>query len=120
MIQTIPDLPDNVVAVTASDTITADDYETVIIPAVEQAHEKHGKIRMLYQIESDVSDFTAGALWDDTKVGLKHFTHFEKIAVVTENNLIASSTKAFAFLVPGEVRVFANTELDEAKTWIVE
>lgn len=120
MIHPIPDLPDNVVAVTATGTITAEDYESVIIPAIEQAHDKHGKIRMLYQIESDMCDYTAGALWDDTKVGLKHFAHFEKIAVVTDNGLITASIKTFAFLMPGEVRIFSNTELEEAKTWIVE
>jgi len=120
MIQTIPNLPDNVVAVSASGEITADDYEKVIIPAVELAHEKHGKIRMLYQIVSDMCDYTAGAMWDDTKVGLKHFTHFEKVAVVTDNKLITGGVKTFAFLMPGEVRVFSHAELEEAKTWIVE
>lgn len=120
MIQTIPGLPDNVVAVIASGEITASDYENVIIPAVELAHEKHGRIRMLYQVESDMCDYTAGAMWDDAKVGLKHFTHFEKVAVITDNSLIAGGVKTFAFLMPGEVRVFQNAEIEKAKTWIVE
>lgn len=120
MIQTIPNLPDNVVAVIASGEITASDYETSIIPAMEQAHEKHGKIRMLYQVKSDMCDYTAGAMWDDAKVGLQHFTHFEKVAVVTDNRVITGGVKTFAFLIPGEVRVFRNDDLEKAKTWIVE
>jgi len=120
MIQSIPDLPDNVVAVTATGEITAADYENIIMPAVDLAHEKHGKIRMLYQVESDMCDYTAGAMWDDAKVGLKHFTHFEKIAVVTDNSLISGGVKTFAFLMPGEVRIFSHSELEEAKSWIVD
>lgn len=120
MIQSIPDLPDIVVAVTAVGKITAEDYEKVIIPAIETAHNKYGKIRMLYQMQSDLRDYSAGALWDDSKVGLKHFAHFEKIAVVTDHQMISTGVKAFAFLMPGEVAVFKDSELEEAKAWIIE
>ena len=35
MIEKIPDLPDSVLGFTAKGTVTEDDYESVIIPAVE-------------------------------------------------------------------------------------
>ncbi|HFE45371.1 MAG TPA: STAS/SEC14 domain-containing protein [Nannocystis exedens] len=120
MLQIISDLPDNVIAVTATGMVTANDDETVLIPAIEQAHRQYGKIRMLYRFETTLGDYTAGALWDDAKVGLKHLTHFEKFALVTDNHVIAASTKALGFLIPGEVRVFALSELATATTWISE
>jgi hypothetical protein len=120
MIQTIPDFPDNVVAVTASGEIDADDYANIIAPAVERARQKYDKIRMLYHVESNLRDYTPGALMGDAKLGLKQLTHFEKIAIVTDNKVIASTVKPLGFLMPGKVRVFPNAELEEAKTWIVE
>ena len=120
MLQIIPNLPGHVIAVTATGTITAEDYESVLIPALEQAHKQYGKIRMLYRFESTLGDYTAGALWDDAKVGLKHLAHFEKIALATDNRVIASSIKALGFLMPGEVRVFALDEMTAATAWIVE
>jgi hypothetical protein len=35
MVEKIPDLPDNVLGFTAKGTVTASDYESVIIPAVD-------------------------------------------------------------------------------------
>ncbi len=35
MVEKIPDLPDNVLGFTAKGTVTAKDYESVIIPEVE-------------------------------------------------------------------------------------
>jgi hypothetical protein len=58
-------------------------------------------------------------MWDDTKVGLKHLTHFEKIAVVTDAEWIIRSIKVLGFMIPGEVKTFSNDQFDEAKTWIV-
>ena len=57
-------------------------------------------------------------MWDDAKVGLKHLTHFEKIAVVTDDKWIVRMVKAFGFMMPGEVSLFSNEQLAEAKAWI--
>lgn len=120
MIQIIPDFPDNVVAVTASGEITASDYSDVIAPAIDKAREKHDKIRILYHVDANLRDYTPGALMGDAKIGLKQLTHFEKIAVVTDNKVIVSTVKPLGFLMPGKVRVFSDEELEAARSWIVE
>jgi hypothetical protein len=40
------------------------------------------------------------------------------VAVVTEVGWISRSVRVFAPLIPGEVRVFPDAELDAAKDWI--
>lgn len=50
MIELIPNLPTNVIGFIASGQITASDYETVIIPAIESALKSHGTVRILYQL----------------------------------------------------------------------
>ena len=118
MIELLQDLPDNVLALEASSKVTGDDYEKVIIPAVEARFEQFDKIRFLYHLGPDFTGFDAEAMWDDAKVGLKHLTHFEKIAVVTDVDWITRATKTFGFMMPGEVKVFTNAQLAEAKTWV--
>jgi hypothetical protein len=49
---------------------------------------------------------------------MKHLTDFEKIAVVTDKKWIRRAMKAFGWLMPGEVKLYANNELDEAREWI--
>ena len=65
-----------------------------------------------------MTGFSAEAAWDDAKVGLQHMTRWERIAVVTDEGWIRTSVRAFGFMMPGHIRVFANEELDDAKAWI--
>jgi len=118
MMTTIPDVPDNVVAVKATGKITREDYEEVLIPAIEEKLKKHAKIRLLYQIGADAVEFTAGAMWDDAKIGLRHLTAFEKIAVVSDIEWITSAVKVFSFVIPSLVRTFGNSGFPDAKAWV--
>ncbi len=120
MVEKIPDLPENVVGVTAKGTVTAQDYEAVIIPAVEASFSHRDKARFLYHLGDDFKGFEASALWDDTKVGLKHFASWEKMAVVSDVQWVRWAVKIFGLVMPGQFRVFNNRELTEAKRWISE
>ncbi len=119
MIELIPDIADNVVALKGTGKITGDDYEQVIIPAIEKKLKTYDKIRMFVQLTPTFSGFDAKAMWDDARVGLKNLSHFEKIALVTDTEWITQSFKIFGVMTPGEVKVFSNEQFDEAKTWIV-
>ena len=120
MIKEVPDLPGNVIGFTASGTVTAEDYESVLIPAVEAKLAEQKMIRLLYHLGPDFSGYKMAAMWEDAKIGLRHFTAWERIAVVTDVDWIRSSVKVFGFAVPGHVRVFKNDELAEAKGWLGE
>jgi hypothetical protein len=120
MIKVIADLPKNVLGFEASGVVSANDYETVLIPAVDAADRGDHKLRLLYHIPPGFEKFELGAMWDDAKVGLNHLTSFEKIAVVTDVDWIRFGLKVFAFITPGEVRLFNNSALSEAKSWVTE
>lgn len=45
MIKLLPNLPEHVVGIVASGQVDANDYETVIIPAIESALSSHERIR---------------------------------------------------------------------------
>jgi SpoIIAA-like len=64
MIEFIGGFPENVIAIRAKDRVTRQDYESVLIPALNDALKRHGKIRLYYefgplclsQIKSGCSD----------------------------------------------------------------
>jgi len=120
MIEKIPGLPDNVLGFTAKGKVTADDYESVIIPAVEELFSRKEKARFLYHLGADFTGFEAAAMWDDTKLGLKHLSGWEKMAVVSDIDWILATVKIFGLVIPGHVRMFHNGELTEATRWICE
>jgi len=120
MIERITGLPEGVLGFTATGMVTAEDYETTLVPAVEALLAHDRKVRLLYHIGADFEGFEAGALWEDAKVGLKHPTAWERTAVVTEVPWIRTATRMLSFAIPGEVRVFNLEELPRARDWICE
>ncbi len=125
MLEPIEGLPDNALGFTAKGDVSAQDYENVLIPAVEEKLKTHDKVRLLYHLGNEFNKFEAGAMWDDAKVGLAHITDWERIAIVTDVNWIQQAGKIFGFAietmsVPGNVKVFHNHELDNAIEWIGE
>jgi hypothetical protein len=120
MIESIPGLPEGVLGFSAKGTVTAKDYETVIIPAVEAQFARKRTVRFLYHLGREFARFEAAAMWDDAKLGFKHLTGWERIAVVSDIAWIRVAIDAFALVMPGRVRVYHEGELAEAKRWLGE
>jgi hypothetical protein len=120
MIEITSGMPDNVLAVSAHGMVTAQDYENVLLPAVDEALKRHRKIRFLFRTGEDFSGYTAGAMWDDAKLGVRHLTAFEKIAVVSDVPWLAHATKLFRFFIPCPVKIFSGEKLRDAEAWVRE
>jgi hypothetical protein len=98
--------------------VTSEDYKSVLEPAVEAAFKGHEKVRLYYQVDPDFSGIEPGAMWEDMKTGVGHWFRWERIAVVTDIEWIRFSVRAFSFLMPGAVKVFALAEAPAAREWI--
>lgn len=120
MIKTIPALPENVLGFEVSGIVSAEDYESVIIPAVDAVVAQDQKLRLLYHVTPEFKKYDFGAMWEDAKVGLQHLTSWDRIAVVTDVDWLSSSIRVFGFVVPGQIRVFENAQIAEAKNWLTE
>lgn len=120
MIRLMRDLPDNVFGVLATGKITMADYENILIPALEDKLKTNSKIRMLYYIESDFIGFELSAMWDDAKLGIKHLSEWDRIALVSDLDMLNSFMKFFGHLMKSEVRIYKDADLDKAKEWIAE
>jgi SpoIIAA-like len=119
MLTLIEDLPEGVVGVTAHDKVTAEDYENVLVPAVEAARKAgDGKVRLLYVLGDDLPDYTAGAAWEDAKLGLGHLRSWERIAVVSDADWLRRAIGGLGWLMPGELKVFDTDDLDDAREWV--
>jgi hypothetical protein len=119
MIEALKEFPARVLAFACKGHVTKRDYETVLIPAVEEALKQPGKVRLYYQIDSDFSGIEPGAMWDDFKVGMEHVLRWERIAVVTDVDWIRHTLRAFSFVIPGVAKVFRIDEKEKAREWIV-
>lgn len=119
MIEQLPNFPDNVVAIICKGRVTKADYDSVLVPAVRDALEKHDKVRIYYEIASDFAGFDPGAMWEDFRVGMEHLSRWERVALVTDVEWIKHTMQFFSFMMPGDIQAFPTSQGDQARDWIV-
>jgi len=120
VIEPLADTPPGVLGFRVAGEIHREDYDTVLTPALKQALESGDGLRTLYLIES-LDKMDPSALWADAKVGydlgIRHHDAWVRSAIVTDIDWLARATRLFAWMIPGEVRVFPVAELEPAKAW---
>ncbi|MGI9473652.1 MAG: STAS/SEC14 domain-containing protein [Rubripirellula sp.] len=120
MITEITGLPDGTLGFSFSGQITGDDYDGVLTPTIERAIEQHERIKIVMEFGSEFEGYSLGAAWDDTKMGLRHWNGFERIAVATDVGWLRTSIRAMSLLMPCPVQLFDLNQLDDARRWLGE
>jgi stage II sporulation SpoAA-like protein len=121
MIERLPDMPPDTIGFRVTGEIEREDYDQVLVPELQRALEAGRGLRTLYVID-DLDEIEPGALWADAKLGfnlgIRHREAWVRSAIVTDIEWMARATKLFAWMIPGEARVFALIELEQAKAWV--
>ena len=117
MIEVLDDLPDGVVGVRAVGEISAQDYETVLIPTLDTARARHDTVNVVFVADDRFDGFAAGALWDDVKWGFSHAKGWGRVALVTDVDWMRHLTHTFSWLAPGGMKVFPASQLAAATVW---
>lgn len=95
-----------------------DDYQH-FVPVIEEALALSGKIRLLAEFD-DFHGWDAHAAWDDFKLGVEHYSDFERIAMVGDKDWerwMAIIGKPFT---GAQVKYFDKEHADEAWAWLDE
>ena len=122
VVERMADMPPGTLGFRVAGDIERADYDKVLTPELERALET-GPLRTLYVIES-LDEMSPAALWADSKLGfdmeVRHRDAWVRSAIVTDIHWLARATRLFAWMIPGEVRVFPLAEVEPAKSWIAE
>ncbi len=68
VIEALKDFPDNISAFAYHGHVTKADYETVVIPDIEDKLTRHKRVRAYVEIAPDFAGVDPGAVWEDTKL----------------------------------------------------
>ena len=109
---------DNVIEVELSGKLTREDYEQ-FVPEIERKIAEQGKLRLLV-IMHDFHGWRLAALWQDIKFDLRHFKHFERIALVGESKWQEWMSAICVPFTTGELRYFDYDQLAAARQWVHE
>ncbi|MFW2544133.1 STAS/SEC14 domain-containing protein [Primorskyibacter sp. 2E107] len=100
-----------------SGKVTDDDYEHVLIPALDRAIEEHQRIRAIVILADDTT-FSLAAVLDDAEFGMRHWNGFDRLALVAKPGWIPRMARGMAILFPCPVGVFTPAETDDARRWL--
>lgn len=120
MIELIDEMPPRTIGFRASGKLTLEDYRNVLEPGLRGAIES-GELRMVFVLE-DFGGLEPRAWPEDVKTGLKlgfgHHSAWKRSAIVTDIEWISKAFQLFAWMTPGEVKVFALADLADAREWV--
>ena len=105
-----------VLEVKASGKLSKEDY-ALFVPAVDRMIEQIGKVKFLF-VMHDFHGWEMGAVWEDTKFGMKHFRDIEKIAMVgdkTWEKWMATICRPFTM---SAIKYFDVSEEEAAREWL--
>ncbi len=107
-----------VLVVHVSGKLVKADYE-LFMPEVEKLVRLHGKLSMLFDM-TGFHGWEAGALWEDTKFAIKHFSDIEKIAMVGEKKWQQGMALFGKPFTKAMIRYFDHADIAEARAWLME
>lgn len=118
MIEILTGMPANVIGVHVTGKLTAEDYEQVLIPALEKQLEAGDGLRVVIRFGGDDDlRLTPGAIWDDFKLGLGQARNWKRLAIVSDSEALAKAMHLIGWMFPGEAKTFTEAELESAKSW---
>lgn len=107
----------NIIAFKAVGRLTDADYQA-FMPQIETVIAKHGRARLLVDL-SRFEGWELQAAWDDFAFGIKHWSDFERMALIGDKTWEAWAARIADKLMPGcQTRLFATDEGDAAWAWI--
>lgn len=115
MLEAVENLPSNVVGIVAKGRVTSLECRSVLRPMIRTALKQGKPLRLYYELHSRYP----GAGWDALDLGPGTLPTWERAAVVSDTTWVRQTVSAVLFFVAKEVRVFSNSEIPDAKAWII-
>ena len=120
MFKQIFDMPPGTVGFEAVGEIDDDDFEDVVAPVLRQQIASGHKLRLLYLLGPQLSDYDGDAAQEEFKFAARHATAYERVAIVTDESWLRPALRLISVLVPGKIRGFPVVDLADARTWVAE
>jgi len=120
MIERIEDMPSGTIGLRASGKLSVEDYREVLEPALREGVGS-GELRLMFVL-ADFDGLEPGAWVEDAKTGLgawvRDHSAWKRFALVSDVEWVAKAMRMFAWMAPGEARVFDLDQEDEARAWV--
>jgi hypothetical protein len=120
MIEQLNDLPDSVIGFRAVGAVEASDYQSVVDPAIDATIAAGHKVNLVFVLGEEFERYSLGAMWQDALLEGKPERTWGRIALVTDHSIVGEIIHGIAFLLPGDLKIFAVAAEADAVQWASE
>ena len=120
MLYVLPETAGDIIVLQATGTLTEADYTDTLSPLLEEKVAAHNAVRCLIYLDPGFEGMEVTAIWEDTKLGLKHGRDFLRLAVVGDAAWLDWAVKLSEVFIEGEAQHFAGNQFLQALHWIDE
>jgi hypothetical protein len=120
MVELLKEFPSHVAAYRAWGKVHSEEYEQVVMNRVNEVAEQYGRINFLVRLETDMDNYSLGALTNYLKISFEHFSKWNRMAIVSDEDWVRKAYDALSHIVPGEIRGYRLKEYEKARQWVSE
>jgi len=118
MIEVIQQLPDHIAGFHAEGRVTSREYKAVVLPTLREKLEQYSRINVFYDLDDNLHDYDLRTLWMGSTDGLRHYSRWHHVALVTDSFWIQNSLKCWSFFTPKYLKLFYQEEKNYALNWV--
>ncbi|WP_207426148.1 STAS/SEC14 domain-containing protein [Pedobacter sp. SYSU D00535] len=118
MVELLTDFPPHVAAYKASGAVSKEEYRALVMSRVDEVAAEFGHINFLVYLETDMDNYSLAAFFDYLKISFKHFSKWNRMAIVTNETWLRKAYDLLSPLVHGEIRTYRLQDIDVAREWV--
>ena len=118
MISQLKNIPNTMVGFRASQEVTKEDFDAIVLPAVAELVGRTDELNYLLVLDTPLKNFTIGAWIKDGLLGLNNLTKWNRVAIVSDSESLNTFTDLFGKVMPGEFKGYAPEKLNDAVDWV--
>lgn len=124
MIERIEDMPAGAIGFRGGGRITREEVGQVLLPPLNEIVAAGDPLRLVVIIQDDLAPLEPRNLWSEVKAGvdprLRQQGAWARTAVATDVTWVRSAVALLGWALPGQLRLLAGSEVDEAKAWVLD
>jgi len=120
MIKELKGTPDTMIGFVASDEVTKEDFDKIVMPAVDDLVKRTDKLNYLIVLDTPISKFKIGDWLREVMLKLNNLNKWNRAAIVTDVEGMKSLTELFSNVIPGHVKAFTHDQMESAINWAGE
>ncbi|MDM8176486.1 MULTISPECIES: STAS/SEC14 domain-containing protein [Olivibacter] len=118
MLALMDNFPPHVVAYRAQGKVNGEEYKEIVVQRIAEVAKAYPQINFIVLLETGFEDYSLQALLEYIKVSFEHFSKWNRMAIVSDQQWVRKIYDILSPLVHGEIRTYRLEDQQIACEWV--